>query len=325
MNDFRFALRQLRYAPAFTVTALATIAICLGANLAIFAVIDAILLRPLPFPQSDRLVAIFNSYPKAGVERDGSSLTNYYERRGNIPNFSSLSIFRYGSEVVGETGSTQQGKVMRISPDFHDAWHRSVMGAQSSGDVPIENHGAAILTDAYWRQRLNSDPHVLGRELRVNGAPRKIVGVLPPDFRFLSSEARIFLPLTSRLQQRTPQQRHSGGGGTHMIARLKPGATVAEAQSQIDAHNAGVEKDNPRATMMAESGFRSPVLPLHADHVRSIRPTLLLMQGSALFLLVMGAVNLVNLLLIRASSHMKDMAIRRSLARAAGCGEPRDG
>jgi hypothetical protein len=168
------------------------------------------------------------------------------------------------------------------------------------------------LTDAYWRQVLNSEPHVLGREIRVNGAPRKIVGVLPPDFRFLSSAPRIFLPLTSRLEQRTPQQRHSGRGN-HMIVRLKPGATVAEAQSQIDAHNAGVEKDNPRAMMMAEAGFRSPVLPLHADHVRSIRPTLLLMQGSTLFLLVMGAVNLVNLLLIRASSHMKDMAIRRSM------------
>ena len=317
MNDLRFALRQLRYAPAFTVTALATIAICLGANLAIFAVIDAILLRSLPFPQSDRLVAIFNTYPKAGVERDGSSLTNYYERRGNIPGFSSLSIFRYGTEVVGETGSTQQEKVMRISPDFFTTLGTGpVMGRsfdEAETITPIENHGAAILTDAYWRQHLNSDPHVLDREIRVNGAPRKIVGVLPPDFRFLSSEARIFLPLTSRLQQRTPQQRHSGGGGTHMIARLKPGVTVAEAQSQIDAHNAAVEKDNSRATMMAEAGFRSQVLPLHADHVRSIRPTLLLMQGSTLFLLVMGAVNLVNLLLIRASSHMKDMAIRRSM------------
>ncbi|HEX6216678.1 MAG TPA: ABC transporter permease [Vicinamibacterales bacterium] len=317
MNDLRVAFRQLRYAPAFTVTALATIAICLGANLAIFAVIEAILLRSLPFPQSDRLVAIFNTYPKAGVERDGSSLTNYYERRGNIPGFSSLSIFRYGTEVVGETGSTQQEKVMRISPDFFTTLGTGPVMGRSFDEMetitPIENHGAAILTDAYWRQRLNSDPHVLGRDIRVNGAPRKIVGVLPPDFRFLSSEARIFLPLTSRLQQRTPQQRHSGGGGTHMIARLKPGATVAEAQSQIDAHNAAVEKDNSRATMMAEAGFRSQVLPLHADHVRSIRPTLLLMQGSTLFLLVMGAVNLVNLLLIRASSHMKDMAIRRSM------------
>lgn len=102
MNELRFAFRHLRSAPAFTVTALATIAICLGANLAIFAVLDAILLRPLPFPHSDRLVAIFNTYPKAGIERDGSSVTNYYERRGNIPAFSSLSIFRYGSEVVGD-------------------------------------------------------------------------------------------------------------------------------------------------------------------------------------------------------------------------------
>ena len=244
-------------------------------------------------------------------------MTNYYERRGNIPGFSSLSIFRYGSEVVGETGSTQQENVLRISPDFFTTLGTGpVMGRsfdEAETITPIENHGAAILTDAYWRQRLNSDPHVLGRDIRVNGAPRKIVGVLPPDFRFLSSEARIFLPLTSRLEQRTPQQRHSGGGGTHMIARLKPGVTVAEAQSQIDAHNAGVEKDNPRATMMAEAGFRSLVLSLHADHVRSIRPTLLLMQGGALFLLVMGAVNLVNLLLIRASSHMKDMAIRVSM------------
>jgi predicted permease len=317
MNDVRFALRQLRNGPAFTVTALATVAICLGANLAIFAVIDSILLRPLPFPESDRLVTIFNTYPKAGVERDGSSLTNYYERRGNIPAFSSLSIFRYGSEVVGETGSTQQERVMRISPDFFRTLGTGpVMGRsfdEAETITPIENHGAAILTDAYWRQRLNSDPHVLGRDIRVNGVPRTIVGVLPPDFRFLSSEALIFLPFTSRLQQRTAQQRHSGGGGTHMIARLKPGATIAEAQSQIDAHNASVEKDNPRATMMAEAGFRSRVLPLHADHVRSIRPTLLLMQGGTLFLLVMGAVNLVNLLLIRASSHMKDMAIRRSM------------
>lgn len=317
MNDLRFAFRRLRHAPAFTATALATIAICLGANLAIFAVMDAILLRPLPFSQSDRLVSIFNTYPNAGVERDGSSLTNYYERHGNIPAFSSLSIFRYATELVGDIGSTQHEEVVRISPDFFTTLGTGPVLGRSFNEAetitPVEDHGAAILSDAYWREHFNSDPQVLGREVRVNGAPRKIVGVLGPDFRFLSSEARIFLPLTSRLQQRTSQQRHSGGGGTHMIARLKSGATLAEAQAQIDAHNAGVEKDNPRATMMAEAGFRSRVVPLHADHVRSIRPTLLLMQGGALFLLAIGAVNLVNLLLIRASGHLKEMAIRRSM------------
>ena len=98
-----------------------------------------------------------------------------------------------------------------------------------------------------------------------------------------------------------------------MIARLKPGATIAEAQSQIDAHNAAVEKDNPEAKMMAEAGFRSPVVSLHAHHVRSIRPTLLLMQGGVFFLLLIGAVNLVNLLLIRASGRAKEMAIRQSM------------
>jgi predicted permease len=317
LNDFRHAFRQLRKSPAFTATALATVAICLGANLAIFAVIDSILLRPLPFAQPEQLVTIYNTYPKAGVENDGSSLTNYYERRGHIRAFTSLSIFRYDSEVVGDPGSTEQEELMRVSPDFFQTLGVNLeMGrtfTEPETITPVEDHGVVILTDAYWRQRYNFDPNVLGRELRVNGVPRKIIGVLPPDFRFLSSEARFFLPLTSRADMRTPKQRHSGGGGTHMIGRLKPGATIAEAQSQIDAHNAAVEKDDPQANAMAEAGFRSLVLPLHADYVRSIRPILLLMQAGVFFLLLIGGVNLVNLLLIRASGRAKEMAIRRSM------------
>jgi predicted permease len=316
MNNLHFASRQLRKAPVFTLTALATVAICLGANLAIFAVINSILLRPLPFPESDRLVTIFNTYPKAGVENDGSSITNYDERRGNIPAFSSLSIYRESSELVGEADSTEQVEVMRITPEFFTTLGVGPVMGRSFSDTDVTqivDKQQVILTDAYWRQRLDSDPNVLGREILVNGAPRKIVGVLSPRFRFLSSEVRLFLPLTSELEQRVPKQRHSGGGGTHMIARLKGGATIAEAQSQIDAHNAAVEKDNPEAKLIAEAGFRSPVFPLHADHVRSIRPTLWLMQGGVFFLLLIGAVNLVNLLLIRASGRAKEMAIRQSM------------
>jgi predicted permease len=316
MNNLRLAFRQLRKAPAFTLTALATIAICLGANLAIFAVINSILLRPLPFPQSDRLVKIFNTYPKAGVEDDGSSITNYYERRVNIPAFSSLSIYAEAAEVVGEPGSTEQVAVMRISPEFFATLGVNLaMGRTFTEEeaAVAENNGVIILTDAYWRQHLSADPNILGRDLRVNGLQRKIIGVLPPDFRFLSSEARLIKPIRSRPEDRAPGKRHSGGGGTLMIARLKPGATIAQAQSQIDAHNAAVEKDNPEAKAMAEAGFRSPVVSLHADHVRSIRPTLWLMQAGVFFLLLIGAVNLVNLLLIRASGRGKEMAIRQSM------------
>ena len=314
MNDFRFALRRLRKAPAFTLTALGTIALCLGANLAIFAVINSILLRPLPFPKSDRLVTIFNTYPKAGVENDGASITNYYERRGNIPAFSSLSLYMERAETVGDPGSMQQEEVVRISPEFFTTLGVSLAIGRNFTDAETDPHAnVIILTDAFWRERFNADPNILGRDTRINGIPRKIVGVLPPTFRFLSSEARVCLPIKSGTEERGPKARHSGGGGTHMIARLKPGATIAEAQAQLDAHNDAVEKDNPEAKMMAEAGFRSLVRPLHAEQVRSIRPTLLLMQAGVFFLLLIGAVNLVNLLLIRASSRTKEMAIRQSM------------
>src|SRR5713101_3468158 len=201
MTDLRFALRQLGKAPAFTITAVAIVAICLGANVAIFAVINSILLRPLPFPQSDRLVTIFNTYPKAGVENDGSSITNYYERRGNIPAFSSLSIFRDFSEVVGEIGAAEQTEIMRVSPDFFATLGVNLaMGrtfTEEEATIAKNNGVAAIVTDAYWRQRLNSDPNVLGRDIRVNTMPRKIVGVLPPDFRFLPRKPVLFFRLRS--------------------------------------------------------------------------------------------------------------------------------
>ena len=140
MSDLRFALRQLRKTPAFTVTALATVAICLGANLAIFAVIDSILLRPLPFPQPDRLVTIYNTYPKAGVENDGSSITNYYERRGNIPAFESLSIYMERAETVGDPGSMHQEEIVRdLAGIFHDSWgkprHRSQLHRRRNGQI----------------------------------------------------------------------------------------------------------------------------------------------------------------------------------------------
>jgi predicted permease len=319
MNDLRFALRQLRKAPAFTVTALATVAICLGANLAIFAVIDSVLLRPLPFPQPDRLVTIYNTYPKASVENDGSSITNYYERRGNIPAFESLSMYMERAETVGDPGSMQQEEIVRISPEFFTTLGvNPVIGRTFTEEEAADQKNVIILTDAFWRERFGSDPDVLGRDTRINGIQRKIVGVLPPVFRFLSSEARVFLPLKSDMEQRGPKARHSGGGGTHLIARLKPGATIAEAQAQIDAHNDAVEKDNPEAKTMAEAGFRSLVVPLHADHVRSIRPTLLLMQGGVFFLLLIGAVNLINLFLIRASDRAKEMAIRQSMGASRG-------
>jgi predicted permease len=310
-----YAARLLKKTPGFTVTALLTLAICIGANLSIFAVIDAILLRPLPFPDAKQLVTVFNTYPKAGVDRDGSSLPNYYERRGHIAAFSSLAIYRPGKAIVGETGATERIPVMRVSPDFFTTLGAgpSMGRAFTEDETTFDTDDVVVLTDAYWRQHFNADPGAVGRRVRVDGVQKTVVGVLPRDFRFLSSDARLYFPLASRPQDRLPRERHSGGNATHMIARLKSGATIGEAQSQIDVQNAALEADDPSAKMMADAGFRSLVYSLHGDHVASIRPTLLLMQGGVFLLLLIGVVNLMNLLLIRANGRVKELAVRQAL------------
>ncbi len=117
-RELSYAARLLRKTPGFTATALLTLAVCLGANLTIFAVIDSVLLRPLPFPDSYKLVTIFNTYPKAGVDRDGASVTNYYERRGHIPAFTSLAIYAYSTEIIGDPGSTARERRCGYLPIF---------------------------------------------------------------------------------------------------------------------------------------------------------------------------------------------------------------
>jgi predicted permease len=314
-RNLRYTLRLLKKSPVFTATALLTLALCLGANLAIFAVVDSILLRPLPFPDAGRLVTIFNTYPKAGVERDGSSMTNYYERRGRIPAFSSLSIYRFGTAIVGEAGSTVREEVTQVSPDFFTTLQTPLLAGRAFTDqeTTFKTDDVVIITDAYRQQHFTGDAHVIGRHIRVNGAPKTVIGVLPPGFRFLSSPARLYFPLASRLEDRGPSERHSGGNVIQMIARLRPGATVAQAQSQIDAQNAALERDDPQAKLMADAGFRSLVVPLHADQVASVQPVLLLLQAFVLLLLVIGIVNLINLLLIRANGRTRELAMRQAL------------
>ncbi len=314
MREIRYASRRLAREPRFTATALFTLALCLGANLTLFALVDAILLRPLPLPDAGRLVSLWNTYPKAGVERDGATIANYYERRGRIPAFASLSIYRHGAAILGSTGSTERVEITRVSPEFF-----ATLGVEpargrafTEAETDRGNDQGVILTEGYWRERLGADPHALGRELRVDGLARRVVGILPADFRLLSSRARLYLPLASVPEDRAPAQRHSGSS-TEMVARLAPGVSLHEAQVQIDAHNIAMAADDPQAKAMAEAGFRTRVASLHGDHVAAIRPTLLVLQAGVLFLLLLGAVNLGGLLSIRAVGRQREAGIRLAI------------
>ncbi len=226
----------------------------------------------------------------------------------------------YGTALVGEPGFAEREQITQVSPDFFATLQRGPVLGRTFRDeeTTYQTNAVAILTDTYWRQHLKADPQILGRQIQVDGFAVTIIGILPPDFRFLSSKSRIYFPLASDLQQRIPLQRHSGGNQIQMIARLNPGFTIAQAQAELDTQNARLELDDPQAKMMADAGFRSVIVGLHADHVASIRPTLLLLQTGVLALLLIGAVNLLNLLLVRANARTKELAVRKALGASTG-------
>ncbi len=312
-GDFRHAVRRLERERGFTATVLLTLALCIGANVAIFAVVDAILVRSLPFPHAEQLVITLNCYPKAGVDRGGSSLPNYYDRRHLIKAFASTSIDQPGDAIVGEAGSPNRIARDRISPEFFATLGVPLRMGRSFAEDELDyaRSGVAVITDSFWHSNFNADPHVIGRKFQVDSLPVEVVGVLPAGFRFLSSKAQFYIPYASDKDERGPDRRHSNN--CDLVARLGPGATLSVAQAQIDALNAQQIKDDPFSKLVIGAGFHTSVRLLHEDHVREVRPVLLLLQGSVLFLLLIGGVNLVNLLLIRASGRAKELAVRQAL------------
>jgi predicted permease len=313
MTPVRLAMRGLRAAPVFTSTVLATLAICLGATLTIFALVDAVLLRPLPYPEADRLVTMYHAYPRLSLPADGASLTSYYERRGRIPALSSIAAIDQAASLIGDTGATSREPLGRVTPEFFATLGVApVLGrAFAEAELTYQTDHVAMLSYEYWQRQYAGDPRVLDRAVRVDGIDRRIVGVLPPGFRFLSFEAPVYMPLSSEESERNVAARHS----THkiLIGRLRPGATLAEAQAQVDADDRARAPEFPQAAIVADSGFHSVVAPLHAQHVEAIRTPLLLLQAGALVLLAIGGVNLVNLWLVRATGRTRERAIRQAL------------
>ncbi|MEJ2079192.1 MAG: ABC transporter permease [Acidobacteriota bacterium] len=316
INDLGYALRQLRKSSGFTIVALSTLAVCIAANVVVFSVTDATLIRSLPFEEPDRLVIAFHNYPGAGVVHQACSLTSCYEWRERIPAFASTAALRSGSVVIGDAAGQEPQRVFceHVTPSFFETLRvKPALGRFfTEEETGVARSGVAVLTDAYWRSHYNADPSVLGRDIQVDGRTATIVGVLRPDFHYLSSRASLFFPLASDPQDRGPYQRHNTNA--QVIARLAPGVSLAAAQAQIDALNAQQMKDEPRLTSLLEgTGFHTSLYPLHADHVRSVRSILILLQGGALFLLLIGGVNLMNLLLIRAGSRAREFSVRQAL------------
>lgn len=319
LSDVRHGVRALARNRGLTATVLVTFALCLGANIALFTIVRAVLLTPLPFSHPEQLVTVYNGYPNAGVARAGISSTFYLERHEGIAAFAESAALHGGGVTIGDSGSPERVASMNVTPSFF----RTLGVSAALGRTFTEEEGTdgknnvILLSDGIWRQKFGADPAIVGRQVRLNGGKMStVVGVMPADFHYLSSRARVWLPIAFGPDDRKEDRRHSNN--FEMIARLKPDATIAAAKAQIIALNQAAEAHDPYAKIVADAGFFSEVADLHDDHVAQTRPIVIALQAGVLLLLAIGVVNLINLLLVSASVRAKELSVRQVLGASTG-------
>ena len=316
-QDVRFAARVLWKDRGFAATALLTLAICIGANAAIFAIVNSIVLRPLNVPESDRLVLLYNSYPNAGVERASTAVPDYYDRLRETDVFEEQALYQTSGMTIGGEPDPQRLTGMRVRPSFFRILRtpplRGRLFNEDEGEIGRDR--VTVLSYALSQQLFGGADAAVGREVRVNGIGWTVVGVMPSSFYFQDPDVRLWTPLAFRPEQKSDEARHNNSWT--MIARLKPGATLRQAQQEIDAINArNLERFPQFREILANTGFHTIVAPLQADLVRNVRSTLFLLWGGVLFVLAIGAVNVTNLSLIRTTSRTRELATRHALGAA---------
>src|SRR5262245_30728453 len=315
ISDLRVGLRLLWKDKAFTLTAALTLAVCIGANTALFSVVHNVLLRPLGVPESDRILLTSNSYPKAGADTLGySGVPDYYDRLRDVGAFEEQALAATRNQNVDQNGVPARVRAMIVTPSFF----RLVRVAPRLGRVFTDSEGEVgnekkvVLSYALWQSVFGGDPQAIGRDLRIDGQPFAVVGVMPHDFSLIQPDVMLWIPAVFTAQQKSDDQRHSNNWMN--LGRLKPGATVQQVQSQVDALNAANLTRFPQWTeILKNAGFRSIVEPLQAFLVRDVKPILYLMWGGALFVLLIGAVNVANLVLVRSRARIKELATRLAL------------
>ncbi|MGH9315194.1 MAG: ABC transporter permease, partial [Vicinamibacterales bacterium] len=319
VQDLRFAARLLFKQKGFAISAVLTLAACIGANATIFSVVNAVLLRALPFPDAGQLVTVMNSYPKAGVERASNGVPDYFDRRRETDVFEEQALYRQRGQTIGTESQPERVQGFQVTPSIFRVLkaepHRGRLLTDADGEVGQERK--VVLAYSLWQRLFGGRDDAIGKDLRVNGVPHAIVGVLPEDFLFLTREAEMWLPVAFAPADKADDRRHSNNW--QMIARLKPGRTVDQAQAQLDALNArNMERFPQFKEILINAGFHTKAVSTQADLVRDVRATLFLLWGGVAFVLLIGCVNMTNLMLVRSSARLKELATRHALGAGRG-------
>jgi predicted permease len=313
-QDLVFAFRMLRKDRAFAVAVILTLAICLGANTAIFTIVRSVLLRPLPYPEPERLISSYDSFPGAGVERAGTSVPNYFDRKALTDVFEEVALFQFTGFRVGQGPTAEGVTAMNVTPSFF----RVLQTSAANGRLFREEEGTpghnkvAVVSHAFASKQPAGAGGMVGQQIRLNDEIYDVVGVLPAEFHFLNPELRVFVPLAFSDEDRAEERRHSQNH--EQIARLARGVTLTQAQSRIDILNAGIiERSGALKAALINAGYTTRMMLLDEDLVRSVRAALGLLLGGVLFVVVIAAVNIANLALVRASGRMKELATRSAI------------
>jgi putative ABC transport system permease protein len=323
LSDLRFATRLLWKDRGFAATAMVTLAVCIGANAAIFAVVNSVLLQPLPVAHPEQLVHMSNEYPGAGLAegRGSTGVPDYFDRLRETDVFEEQALYTTrGVTLSGNGGEAERIMSMVATPSMLRLLQaRPIRGRlfteQDEGEV--DKTHKVILTYASWQRWFGGQDSAIGSDIRLNGNPFTVVGVLPRDFSFLEPDVKLWAPIAFTPGERADDNRHSNNWS--YVARLKPGATIEQARQQINALNArNLDRFPTLKQILINAGFYTAVVPLQPFLVRDVRNTLYLLWGGVVFVLLVGAVNVTNLMLVRSTARMKELATRHALGAGLG-------
>jgi len=309
IRDFRHSARSLARTPGFTLTVVATLALAIGANASIFSVVKVVLLEPLPFPNSNRLVHIAGTAPGTDQpEEFGVPDELYFAYRENVPGIEDAGIYGTGSSTTRAEGQVDQLFVTQATPSFF-----TTLGVVPlHGRLPADNDDGRVVVLSYWlwQDWFNSDEKVIGKSYSFAGQNREVIGIMKPEFRFPDERVAFWVPLAIRAAQVTP-----GGFGPRMVARMKPGTDRAALVAQLEPFARQVQQrlGGPAPYVRIMERHRPVVKPLREQLVGRISTALWILLGTVGIVFLVACVNVANLFTVRAENRRVELSVRRAL------------